>query len=511
MRVATYTRISTDEDRQPFSLGAQAERLEAYARSQDGWRILRRFTDSASGATLDRPGVRDAIEQARTGVYELLLVYRVDRLSRNVRQLAQLAEELEKAGVALRSATEPFDTSSPAGKMMLQMLGVFAEFERATIVERITAGMERAASQGRWVVGRVPYGYVRDRDTKLIHPHQPQADVVRRIFSMYAEGQMGAEAIAKVLNAEGRRTKNGTPFCARIILAMLNNPIYAGKVEFRGTIHPGLHEPIVDHAITETVLRILEERGESQALKRGHPSDYVLSGVVRCGRCSRAYVGTSARGRRGLYHYYVCSTRYRYGTGFCQGDRLPKDDLEEAVIEQMQDVYRDTSLIDEAMATAATEDGELAEDPARPLAELRQDLAGAGRSLDRYFAAFEEGSLSPADCHERIAKLKARIDSLVAEEASLARRAAEQSSEALSPIDVTEWARDLGALLRAGSAQQRKAVFRLLVKELRVMSREEIRPTYRVPALVRAPDGQVEVSGFEPPTSAVRRPFQGVW
>ncbi len=406
-------------------------------------------------------------------MYELLLVYRVDRLSRNVRQLAQLAEELEKAGVALRSATEPFDTSSPAGKMMLQMLGVFAEFERATIVERITAGMERAASQGRWVVGRVPYGYVRDR-------------------------------IAKVLNAEGRRTKNGTPFCARIILAMLNNPIYAGKVEFRGTIHPGLHEPIVDHAITETVLRILEERGESQALKRGHPSDYVLSGVVRCGRCSRAYVGTSARGRRGLYHYYVCSTRYRYGTGFCQGDRLPKDDLEEAVIEQMQDVYRDTSLIDEAMATAATEDGELAEDPARRLAELRQDLAGAGRSLDRYFAAFEEGSLSPADCHERIAKLKARIDSLVAEEASLARRAAEQSSEALSPIDVTEWARDLGALLRAGSAQQRKAVFRLLVKELRVMSREEIRPTYRVPALVRAPDGQVDLRGFEPLTSCFR-------
>jgi site-specific DNA recombinase len=115
----------------------------------------------------------------------------VDRLSRSVRQLAQTAEELERSGVALRSATEPFDTSSPAGKMMLQMLGVFAEFERATIVERITAGMERAASQGRWVVGKVPYGYVRDKATKLIHPHDPQADVVRRIFAMYVEGRMG--------------------------------------------------------------------------------------------------------------------------------------------------------------------------------------------------------------------------------------------------------------------------------------------------------------------------------
>jgi site-specific DNA recombinase len=156
MRVATYTRISTDEDRQPFSLGAQAERLEAYARSQDGWRIVRRFTDQASGATPDRPGLHQALSEASAGVYELLLVFRVDRLSRSVRQLAQIAEELERSGVALRSATEPFDTSSPAGKMMLQMLGVFAEFERATIVERITVGMERAASQGRWVVGKVP-------------------------------------------------------------------------------------------------------------------------------------------------------------------------------------------------------------------------------------------------------------------------------------------------------------------------------------------------------------------
>src|SRR6266508_2790843 len=186
MRIATYTRISTDEDRQPFSLAAQADRLENYVKVQDGWRIVRRFTDSASGATLERPGLRDALQEARAGVYELLLVYRVDRLSRNVRQLAQVADELEKAGVALRSATEPFDTSSPAGKMMLQMLGVFSELERAT---------------------------------KLIHPAEPQADVVRRIFAMYAEGQMGAARIADVMNAEGHRTKNGTPFCARIVLS----------------------------------------------------------------------------------------------------------------------------------------------------------------------------------------------------------------------------------------------------------------------------------------------------
>src|SRR5215211_3174525 len=497
MRIATYTRISTDEDRQPFSLGAQAERLEAYARSQDGWRIVRRFTDQASGATLDRPGLRRALSEASAGVYELLLVYRVDRLSRSVRQLAQTAEELKRHSVALRSATEPFDTSSPAGKMMLQMLGVFAEFERATIVERITAGMERAASQGRWVIGKVPYGYLRDKQTKLIHPHEPQADVVRRVFAMYVEGRMGAEAIAKVLNAEGHRTKNGQVFARPIVLSILSNPIYAGKIEFRGMTHPGLHAALVDPATFETAGRILAERGESQALRRAHPTEYLLSGVIRCGRCRRAYVGTSARGRKGLYHYYVCSTRYRYGTEHCAGDRLPKDALEEAVIEQMQDVYSDTPLIEQALADAAAEDGEPAEDAVRRLAGVRHEVAGARRSLDRYFAAFKEGSLSPADCQERIAKLKARVDALIAEEASVAQRAAEGLSEAPNAADVADWARDLGTLLRAGTAQQRKALFRLLVKELRVVSREEILPTYKIPALVRAPEGQVEVGGIE--------------
>jgi site-specific DNA recombinase len=296
MRIATYTRISTDEDRQPFSLGAQQERLDAYARSQDSWRIVSHYSDQASGATLDRDGLKRALKDAAAGVYELLLIYRIDRLSRNVRQLAQLAEELDKVGVALRSATEPFDTSSPAGKMMMQMLGVFAEFERSTIVDRITAGMQRAASQGRWVIGKVPYGYTRDKETKLILPHESQAAVVGRIFDLYTQEQMGSEAIAGLLNDEGHRTKNGVPFSARIVLRILSNPIYVGRVTFQDEEFEGLHESLVDEATFAAAARILEERGESQALRRGHPADYLLSGVVRCGLCDRAFIGTSAQG-----------------------------------------------------------------------------------------------------------------------------------------------------------------------------------------------------------------------
>jgi site-specific DNA recombinase len=461
VRVATYTRISTDEERQPFSLGAQAERLEAYAKSQDGWRIVRRFTDRASGATLDRPELNRALAEAQAGVYELLLVYRVDRLSRNVRQLAQIAEDLDGVGVALRSATEPFDTSSAAGKMMLQMLGVFAEFERSTIVERITAGMERAASQGRWVVGTTPFGYLRERETKDIVPDSARADIVRRIFAMYAEGRMGAEAIAQVLNAEGHRSNNGVPFARPSVLLILRNPVYVGIVAFRGEVYAGRHEAIVDEETFEAVQAILAERGESQALKRGHPSDYMLSGVLLCGKCHKSYVGTAAHGRKNRYRYYVCSARYRYGTQFCDGDRLPKDALEEAVIEQLTELFRDTELVGEALALSRAEEAASSEESSERLAAIRQGLAGARRALDRYFSAFEEGSLSPRDCQQRIARLRGRIESLEAEEQALQEAASEAASTPTEAEDVAEWARNLPTLLEAATPQQRKALMRL--------------------------------------------------
>ncbi len=127
--VCLYTRISTDEENQPTSLHSQRERLEAFCKAQEGWRIVAHEEDRSTGAKLNGPGLTQALGLARAGKIDLLLVYRVDRLSRKVRQLAQLAEELDRLDVVLRSATEPFDTGSAAGRMMLQMLGVFAEFE----------------------------------------------------------------------------------------------------------------------------------------------------------------------------------------------------------------------------------------------------------------------------------------------------------------------------------------------------------------------------------------------
>ena len=143
VRVGIYLRRSTDDEHQPYSIEAQDAR----------------FTDDASGATTARPGLHRALAAARAGVIDVLLVYRVDRLTRSLRDLVTLLDDLDQAGVVFRSATEPFDTATAMGRMLVQMLGMFAQFERDTIIDRVIAGMERKAAAGKWKGGRRPFGY----------------------------------------------------------------------------------------------------------------------------------------------------------------------------------------------------------------------------------------------------------------------------------------------------------------------------------------------------------------
>src|SRR5690606_27241005 len=159
-----------DDEHQPFSIDAQQASLTSYVASQMTWTLVATFTDDASGATTNRPGLHNALRAAEAGRYDVLLVYRVDRFSRRLSDLLDLLTELDQATVAFASATEPFDTSTSIGRMLVQLLGVFAEFERATIVDRVINGMTTKASKGKWPGGTRPYGYQVHPDTPTTRP-----------------------------------------------------------------------------------------------------------------------------------------------------------------------------------------------------------------------------------------------------------------------------------------------------------------------------------------------------
>jgi site-specific DNA recombinase len=501
-RVCLYTRISTDEENQPTSLHSQRERLEAFCTAQEGWRIIAHHEDRATGTKLDRPGLQAALDLARAGAIDVLLVYRVDRLSRKVRQLAQLGEELDAMNVVLRSATEPFDTGSAAGRMMLQMLAVFAEFEHATIVDRVTAGIERRAKEGRWPTGRLPFGYRRD-ENKHVVPDPRTAPVVRRIFDLYTRRRLGTAAIARTLAAEQAPAPPAgwQPAAVQLIL---DNEAYLGRVIWRQQSLPGLHEPLIDDVTFHRARQLLRERGEDMALRRSNPGDYLLTGLIRCGRCRRAYVGMSARGNGGAYHYYACTGRQKLGRACCDGERIPRDKLEHAVLKQLAALYRDGALIRKALAGAAAKqqaDRPQLEERRRSLAE---EIRHGERALDRYYHAFEHGDLDSGRFQTRVCALETRLDTLHEQDAELAQHLAAEADTAPDSADLEAVADQLERTIAEADPKQAKALLRLLIKDLRVNGRSQILPTYRIitPEVCALPSS-VGVTGIEPVTSRV--------
>jgi site-specific DNA recombinase len=504
-RVCLYTRISTDEDNQPTSLHSQRERLTAFCKAQENWRIVAHEQDQASGTKLDRPGLQKALAHAREGRIDLLLCYRVDRLSRKVRQLAQLAEELDSYDVVLRSATEPFDTGSAAGRMMLQMLGVFAEFEHATIVDRISAGIERRAKEGRWFGGRPPFGYTFSNEQRLLVPDPVKAPVVQRIFTLYTRERLGTIAIADQLRKD-RAPAPSAGWGHPAVHFILTNPTYTGKIRWRDKTFDAQHQPIVDELTFGRAQAILRERGDDVSRRRGNASDFLLSGLVRCGRCGRAYIGMSARGNGGTYHYYACTGRQKYGPKACRGERLPQHKLEEAVLHQLARIYRDGTLIQQAIAKAEAKARRQRPALEQRLASISAEIARAEQALERYFDAFEQGTLSAERCDKRLSRLQARLTELRGQQAELVASTPDEGTHAPTRAELAAIADDLDDLLAKAEPQQAKALLRQLIAELKVESRAKIQPTYRVldPA-VCATSEKVEAAGIEPASAEAPR------
>lgn len=385
--------------------------------------------------------------------------------------------------------------------MMVQLLGVFAEFERATIVERTIAGMERKAARGEWTGGSVPFGYKLDAERHFLIPDPAQAPVVPQIFRRYTERLEGSSALAKWLTERGLRTRNGKPFNVPAVLSILRNRAYVGEIFFRSTHYPAPHEPLVEKALFERAQEILRERSEDVSLRRTNQSEYLLTGTIKCARCGKRYVGASAKGNGGRYRYYVCFSRQRYGKGACEGDRLPADDLEERILEQLLGVLEREPMVREVISAAFAElDSERPKREAE-LGRIDGELRSTGESLDRYFRAFEEGTMPESACGSRIDELTQRLRGLEARREELgAEEPAER--EPLGDDDLELLQAQVREVIDSGDPPTRKALLQALVNEIRVVSRAEIYPSFSLPA-VRPLEGSVPRAGVEPanPTS----------
>jgi site-specific DNA recombinase len=509
MKVATYTRTSTDEERQPFSLDAQGDRLSAYIASQDGWHLVRSFTDQQSGKTLDRPDLQRALADARLGSYELLLVHKVDRLARSVRGLAQILEDLDAAGVAFRSATEPFDTSTAAGRMMVQMLGVFAEFERATIVERTVMGLAKKAAKGEWTGGTAPFGYRYANERGLLVPVPDEALIVEDIFKRYASRRHGSAAISGWLNDEAIHTRRGGRWTPQRVIDLLRNTTYIGELPFKGESFQSQHESIVDRETFDLAQAVLDERGERYPLRRGNPTEYLLTSKLRCFLCHRGFVGTASHGRGGAYRYYTCFTRQRHGTARCSQDRIPAQPVEEGVLASLLTTLRDKDLLAEAAARALEQWNADQPDHERELARVEEKIRKGRSAIDRYLRAFETGSMPEFVCSDRLKELQAEILTLEASREQLL--VEQEGSPQAPPEELLELAvTRLEEAVDHGEPQTVKSLLSALIDRVEVEGRHAIRPIIRVDG-VRIVSGQRRRTGIEPGRGAAPRRRRVRW
>jgi site-specific DNA recombinase len=480
-RVAVYLRRSTDDEHQPFSITAQDTALTAYVTTQPGWTLVARYSDDASGATTHRRGLQQALRAARAGRFDVLLVYRVDRFSRRLSDLLELLRELDEAGVAFASATEPFDTSTSIGRMLVQLLGVFAEFERETIIDRVTKGMAAKAAKGKWPGGHRPYGYYADRETHKLVPHPAEAPYLREIFRLYAAERLGTRAIADVLNRRGVRNRSGKPWSGYTISRIIANPAYAGDIAYGEVYVQDAHEPLISRATWRKALAIAAARADEHSQRAASPGDYHLSGLITCPDCGHKYVGTSATGRTRTYRYYTCFSRARYGAYGCQAARLPADQTDTAVLQALCDFYANcTDLIADAITRAQDRhrDGHAGRraEHAAILAQVKQKENAIGR----YHAAFENGTMDDATAGQRLKILRGEVAQLTARADELADLIS--AAPTPPPPGVIENLRDcLANAIASGTPAERKAAIEALVAEVRI-TEEGLIPVFRIPS-----------------------------
>jgi site-specific DNA recombinase len=382
LRCAVYTRKSTEEglDMEFNSLDAQREACEAYVASQkaEGWLLMAdRYDDGGfSGGTLERPALQRLIADIEAGRVDVVVVYKIDRLSRSLMDFAKLVEVFDRNNVTFVSVTQSFNTTTSMGRLTLNILLSFAQFEREVIGERIRDKFAASRKKGMWMGGWAPLGYdIRDR--KLII-NEAEAATVRALFQRFIRcGSMTKLVVA--LRSEGMSTKGGKPVDKGYIYRILNNRVYLGEAVHKGTAYQGEHQRIIDQSLWDRVHEILRESPRKRAMHTRAQTPALLNGLI-FGPTGAAMSPAHTRRNGKLYRYYVSTDVLKRDAASCPIRRVPAE-IESAVIDQLRGLLRAPEIVVRTWRAARATAGDISE------AEVRDALNRLDPLWDELFPA----------------------------------------------------------------------------------------------------------------------------
>jgi site-specific DNA recombinase len=371
-RCAVYTRKSSEEGlEQDFnSLQAQREACEAFIQSQagEGWRLVKTAYDDGglSGGTMERPALQQLLADINQGSIDVVVVYKVDRLTRSLTDFAKMVEVFDARGVSFVAVTQQFNTTTSMGRLTLNVLLSFAQFEREVTGERIRDKIAASKQKGMWMGGLVPLGY--DVHERRLAINQAEAETVREIFRRYLElgsvrllmEELNRRGIqSKVRVAKNGRKSGGNQFFRGALNVLLANPIYIGEIRHKGVRHPGLHEPIVDRELwdkAQSLLRSQAVRGASRATKSAASP---LTRKLFDDSGQSLTPSHAVKGKRRYRYYVSCSLIKGAADAAERGWRLPAPEIERTVAASACQILSDRTGIAAAAQASGLADHQL--------------------------------------------------------------------------------------------------------------------------------------------------------
>ena len=353
LRCAVYTRKSTEKnlDLEFNSLDAQREACEAYIASQrqEGWVCLRESYDDGgfTGGNMDRPAMKKLVADIERGKIDAVIVYKIDRISRSLLDFAKLMELFERHNVAFTAITQQFSTTTALGRLTLNILLSFAEFERSIGAERVRDKVAAAKRKGKYLGGPPAFGYDVDYATKKLVVNPEEAKTVRWIFKRYIETgsclQVARELAERGITVKSWLTKKGKfhqggKWSSHGVYNAVNNRLYLGDVVHQGQAYPGEHDAIVPKKLWDQAQAVSSVNENRKQRPPTTENKALLRGIIRCGHCGRSMTPSHTKRRDRTYRYYVCVGSQKFGYDSCPIKCVPAGDIEEAVLGQLRSI-----------------------------------------------------------------------------------------------------------------------------------------------------------------------------
>jgi len=345
-KCAIYTRVSTDNqaEKEFSSCEAQEQKIKSFVASQNNWQVFKVYSDAGySGATLERPALQQLLSDMKEGKIDIVLAYKIDRLTRSPKDFYQLIEFFEQSKIDFISITERFDTSTPAGRLLRNIMLTFSQFERELTSERTKDKLLERAKKGMANGGLTPYGYMR-QDKKLI-PHPREAVEVKSIFEKYLETK-SLFAVYDFLKEKGIKNHSGKNFSKTNIAYLLRNVVYIGKIKHRGEIYNGIHEPIISEEIFGLAQKIHKEKLKNFRVYK----NFLFGGLVNCEECgskmTSCFTNKKDNGKLKRYYYYRCTSTLQQDWQACSVKQVSAERLENYALENLERISLDKNYLE---------------------------------------------------------------------------------------------------------------------------------------------------------------------